>query len=65
MLKILGENLRVGDALRIAWAGKSAAIVAFDAYTGPFDWVCRIAVLVDGSRMSISRGRYYECVRRA
>ena len=65
MLEILGENLRIGDVLRVAWADKSAAIVAFEAYAGPFDWVCKIAVLADGSRMSISYGRYYECMRRA
>ena len=64
-MKIMGENLRIGDVLRVAWAGKSVAIVAFEAYTGPLDWIGKVAVLADGSRMSISYGRYYECVRRA
>lgn len=64
-MRIMGENLRIGDVLRVAWAGKSVAIVAFEAYTGPFDWVCKVAVLADGARLSISYGRYYECISRA
>lgn len=64
-MKIMGENLRIGDVLKIAWAGKSVVIVAFEEYKGTLDFVCKVAVLADGARMSITYGHYYECISRA
>lgn len=61
MARILGENLRIGDVVKTAWANKAAKITAFEPYKGPHAWVCKIAKFADGSRMSISFGQYYEC----
>ena len=61
-MKILGENLKVGDVLETRWMGHSSTIKCFHEYHGPFDFVCKVAEFYDGSRMSIDRDRYYECV---
>lgn len=64
-MKIMGGNLRVGDVMKIAWAGQSKAIVDILPYNGPLEWVGWIVVFVDGSRMSIDLFRHYECISRA
>lgn len=61
MARILGENLRIGDVMKIDWANKVVMITAFEPYKGPLSWVCKIAKFSDGSHMSISFGQYYEC----
>lgn len=61
-MKIKGENLRVGDTLRTKWAGHDSTIKRFHEYHGTFEFVCKIAEFLDGSKMSIDRDRYYDCV---
>lgn len=57
--KVEQAFLQVGDCLRLIWCGYRH-IVRFEEYDGPFDFVARIAVFSDGSRMSLSKNRYYE-----
>lgn len=55
------ESLQVGDILHLVWCGDKH-IVRFEEYKGVFDFVDRIAVFSDGSRMSLTKGNYYEIV---
>ena len=64
-MKIKGEDLRVGDTIRTIWAGHNNTIKGFMDYNGPFDFICKVAVLLDGAKMSITRDRYYDCEDRA
>lgn len=61
-MKIKGDELRVGDTLETKWTGHTSTIKRFHEYTGPLEFVCKIAEFLDGSKMSIDRDRYYECV---
>lgn len=61
-MKIAGENLRVGDTLKLMWRS-NATIKCFHEYAGPLDFVCKVAEFYDGAKMSISAGRYYEVVK--
>lgn len=63
-MKIKGEDLRVGDTIRTIWTGHNSTIKCFESYNGPFDFVCKIAVFLDGAKQSIDRGRYYDCENR-
>lgn len=56
------EELQVGDALKTIWAGHPSVIVKFHDYKGWFDFVLKVAEFADGSRMSLEKGHYYECV---
>ena len=51
-------DLRAGDILMSVWCGPKM-IVGFKEYTGPIDFVERIAVFHDGSRMSMEKGHVY------
>jgi hypothetical protein len=55
------ESLQVGDILHLVWCGDKH-ILSFEEYNGVFDFVSRIAVFVDGGRMSLTKGNYYEVV---
>jgi hypothetical protein len=59
--RIKQESLQVGDILHLVWCGDKH-ILRFEEYKGVFDFVARIAVFVDGGRMSLARGQYYEIV---
>lgn len=53
------EELKTGDCMRMIWCGDKV-IKRFEQYHGPFDFVARIAVFVDGSRMSLEKGHSYK-----
>lgn len=52
-------ELKVGDVLQATWCGPRL-IAGFEEYTGPIDFVERIAVFHDGSKMSLEKGYVYE-----
>lgn len=54
------EKLQAGDTLKMRWCGNKT-IAKFVEYKGVFDFVDRIAVFTDGTRMSLEKNRYYEC----
>ena len=56
------SELVEGDALYLRFAGCSKQIRRFEAYTGPHDFVSRIARFVDGTGMSLEKGHYYRKV---
>ena len=51
-------ELQAGDILASVWCGPKM-IVGFKEYTGPIDFVERIVVFHDGSRMSLEKGYTY------
>ena len=51
-------ELQAGDILASVWCGPKM-IVGFKEYTGPIDFVERIAVFHDGSGMSLEKGHVY------
>ena len=51
----------MGDCLHLIWCGNKH-IVRFEKYKGIFDFIARIAVFSDGSKMSLTKGNYYEIV---
>ena len=51
-------ELQAGDIMAFVWCGPKM-IVGFKEYTGPIDFVERVAVFHDGSRMSLEKGRMY------
>ena len=53
------EDLQVGDVMKFGWC-ENKVIKEFIEYKGNFDFVDRIAVFYDGSKMSLSKGYYYE-----
>ena len=57
--KVEQASLQVGDCLHLIWCGDKH-IIKFEEYKGVFDFVERIAVFSDGSKMSLSNGRFYE-----
>ena len=57
--RVKQEALQVGDILHLIWC-KDKQIWKFEEYKGVFDFVARIAVFVDGGRMSLTKGYYYE-----
>ena len=59
--RVTQESLQVGDILRLIWCGDKH-IIRFEDYRGAFDFVKRIAVFSDGSRMSLIKGYYYEAL---
>lgn len=61
-MKKKAEDLKVGDTLRTIWTGKPSTIKCFHEYKGTLDFVLRVAEFFDGSRMSLEKGHYYECV---
>lgn len=63
-MRIKGEDLRVGDTIRTNWAGHNSTIKGFTDYRGPFDFVCKVAVFLDGAKMSVDKDRYYDCEER-
>ena len=56
------SELVEGDAIYLRFAGCSRQIRRFEAYTGPHDFVSRIARFVDGTGMSLEKGHYYRKV---
>ena len=59
--RVKQESLRVGDILHLVWCGDKH-ILRFEEYKGVFDFVDRIAVFVNGGRMSLTKGNYYDIV---
>lgn len=57
--RVKQESLQVGDILHLVWCGDKH-ILRFEEYKGVFDFVDRIAVFADGSRMSLEKGYYYQ-----
>ena len=57
--RVKQEYLKVGDILHLRWCSDKH-IVRFEEYNGVFDFVSRIAVFADGSRMSLTKENYYE-----
>jgi hypothetical protein len=57
--RVKQESLQVGDILHLVWCGDKH-ILRFEEYKGVFGFVARIAVFVDGGRMSLTKGNYYE-----
>jgi hypothetical protein len=57
--KVEQASLQVGDCLHLIWCGDKY-IHHFEEYKGMFDFVARVAVFWDGSRMSLCNGRFYE-----
>lgn len=53
------EELRIGDALYLRFAGESRQIARFEKYDGPFEFVSRIARFSDGTGISLLKGHYY------
>lgn len=51
------SEFKPGDGMDL-WCGIKV-IHHFEEYTGPFDFVARIAVFTDGTKMSLERGHYY------
>lgn len=54
----VSRDLKVGDVLQITWCGNKM-ITGFEEYKGSLDFVERTAVLHDGGRVSIEKGRTY------
>lgn len=61
-MKIKSEESKVGDTLKTIWAGRTSTIKCFHEYNGPFDFVLKIAEFYDGTRMSLEKDHYYDCV---
>ena len=57
----ISHDLTVGDTLKMIWCGNKR-IMDFAPYIGTFDFVERIAIFTDGTRMSITKGYYYEVI---
>lgn len=57
----VATDLKVKDTLFSIVFG-ARTISAFEEYKGPFDFVDRIAVFADGSRMSLEKGHYYNTI---
>lgn len=52
------KELKPGDGMDL-WCGIKV-IHHFEDYTGPFDFVARVAIFTDGTKMSLERGGYYK-----
>lgn len=59
-MKKASHELEVGDCMKMRWAGCDKVIKGFKPYNGPFDFIERIVIFSDGTRMSIEKGHYYE-----
>lgn len=57
----ISYDLVIGDTLKMGWC-ENKRIVDFTPYIGTFDFVERIAVFSDGTKMSITKGHYYKIV---
>lgn len=44
----------------IAFLGQPKIIKEFVDYCGPFDFIARVAVFMDGSKMSLEKGHMYK-----
>lgn len=55
------EDLQIGDTLKFGYC-ENKRIKEFIEYKGVFDFVDRIAVFYDGSKMSLTKDHYYEVV---
>lgn len=56
---IESEKLKKGDTLKSKWTNNKT-IIDFKEYKGVFDFVDRIAVFHDGTKMSLTKGHFYE-----
>lgn len=56
------ENLKVGDTLKTKWRGQNSTIHHFEEYNGCFDFILKIAVFTDDTRMSLEKEHNYECI---
>ena len=57
----MSEDLQHGDTLKMIWCGNKI-IKSFEPYVGTFDFIDRIAVFYDGTKMSLEKGHFYEVV---
>lgn len=55
------SEFKPGDGMDL-WCGIKV-ILRFEEYNGPFDFVARIAVFTDGTKMSLERGHYYNYLK--
>lgn len=55
------EDLQVGDIMKFGYC-ENKVIKEFIEYKGVFDFVGRIAVFYDGTKMSLTKDHYYEIV---
>lgn len=62
-IMIKAEEIREGDTINTIWSGHPSTIKRFQEYTGPFDFILKIAEFTDGAKMSLTKGHYYECVK--
>lgn len=61
-MKKFAEELKIGDTIKTTWRGHPSTILKFEEYDGPFDFVLKIAIFVDGSGMSLEKGHLYEVI---
>jgi hypothetical protein len=60
--KVKQEELKIGDTMHSVLFGDET-IIGFEEYSGPFDFIARIASFAgDGIRMSLTKGYRYEIV---
>ena len=58
----MSEDLQHGDTLKMIWCGNKI-IKSFEPYTGKMDFIDRVAVFYDGTKMSLEKGYFYEVVK--
>ena len=57
----MSEDLQHGDTLKMIWC-RNKIIKSFEPYTGKMDFIDRVAVFYDGTKMSLEKGHFYEVV---
>ena len=50
--------LKVGDCMILGYC-PNKVIAGFEKYSGPHDFIARVALFTDGSKMSLDAGRNY------
>ena len=58
----MSEDLQHGDILKMIWRGNKI-IKNFEPYTGKMDFIDRVAIFYDGTKMSLEKGHFYEVVQ--
>lgn len=61
-MKVKSSDLKVGDVLRLGPMFGTCLIAKLEKYTGPIDFVEKIAVFSNGRRLSIEKDHWYEVV---
>ena len=57
----MSEDLQHGDILKMIWCGNKI-IKSFEPYTGKMDFIDRVAVFYDGTKMSLGKSYFDEVV---